>query len=248
MSSLSREIFDNYKKVHGDFVVDSHIGWEEKLAWFRDLYEVNYSSVIHQPNVKLLEVGCNQGFFLKVLSEKGFKDIYGIDLSTEDVHAAKTRWGMPNIFVADVQEFLHQSTLKFDVIFSKDVLEHIEKQKLSGLIAEIKNALNPGGMALFQVPNMDWLYSSHERYMDLTHEVGFTPQSLGQLLRLHFNQVELRKVSYLFPKNRKQRFLWGLLRDFYFLAYRFHLKVMGEGAAELWFDSREIVGICRNPL
>ena len=189
MNSLSREIFQNYKKVHGYFVVDSRMGWEEKLEWFRDLYELNYSKLLTQPDARLLEVGCNQGFFLKVLSEKGFNNIYGIDLSPEDVQIAKTRGGMQDIFVADVHEFLRESKLKFDVIFSKDVLEHVEKSQLLSFIAAIKNALNPGGMALFQVPNMDWLFSSHERYLDLTHEVGFTAQSLGQLLRLHFDQV-----------------------------------------------------------
>jgi len=248
MSSLRRNIFSNYKKVHGDFVVDSHVGWEDKLNWFRDLYELNYSRIINQKKSRLLEVGCSQGFFLKVLSDEGFEDIHGIDLSPEDVQLAKTRFGLRNVFVADVQEFLHETKLKFDVIFAKDVLEHIEKQRLSELIAVLKNSLNPGGIALFQVPNMDWLFSPHERYMDLTHEVGFTVQSLGQLLRLHFDHVELLKISYLFPKNWKQRFLWGTLREFYLSGHRFHLKVIGEGAPELWFDCREIVGICRNPL
>ncbi|MFN8006074.1 MAG: class I SAM-dependent methyltransferase [Terriglobia bacterium] len=226
--------------------MDTNVSWEEKLDWFRDLYGMNYSSVITNPNARVLEVGCNQGFFLKVLSEQGFKNLYGIDLSPEDVEIAKTKGGLANVFVADLHQFLCNSPLKFDVILAKDVLEHVEKSQLLSFVTTIKDALAPGGLVLFQVPNMDWLYSSHERFMDLTHEVGFTPQSLGQLLRLHFHQVEIRKVSYLFPKNWKQRLLWGPFRKLYLSGLRFHLKVMGEGASELWFDCREILGIGRN--
>ena len=38
-----------------------------------------------------------------------------------------------------------------------------------------------GGIAIIDVPNMDWFWNGHERYMDFTHEVGFTPESLEQI-------------------------------------------------------------------
>ena len=38
---------------------------------------------------------------------------------------------------------------------------------------------------------MDWLFATHERYMDFTHEVGFTKESLGQVCRSVFSKVDL---------------------------------------------------------
>ena len=36
---------------------------------------------------------------------------------------------------------------------------------------------------------MDWFLMGHERYMDFTHEVGFTPDSLTQICNKIFGNV-----------------------------------------------------------
>ena len=56
-------------------------------------------------------------------------------------------------------------------------------------------ALRAGGAVLIDVPNMDWLFAGHERYMDFTHELGFTQESLSQLLGGVFSEVVVRPVD-----------------------------------------------------
>jgi len=41
------------------------------------------------------------------------------------------------------------------------------------------------------VPNMDWLFVGHERYMDFTHEVGYTQESLVQVMSTVFSSVQV---------------------------------------------------------
>ena len=47
------------------------------------------------------------------------------------------------------------------------------------------------GVAIIQVPNMDWILSNHERYMDFTHEIGYTRESLADIFRLYFMKVDV---------------------------------------------------------
>lgn len=77
------------------------------------------------------------------------------------------------------------------MIFSKAVFEHIRKERILELFEKCKYALTNGGILIVEVPNMDWIYASHERYMDFTHEVGFNKDSLGQIARSVFGNCEL---------------------------------------------------------
>jgi hypothetical protein len=81
------------------------------------------------------------------------------------------------------------------MILIKAVLEHIPKQEVIPLLERIKHALKPGGLVLVDVPNMDWLFAQHERYMDFTHEVGFTLESLRQVMVNIFADVRVAPVD-----------------------------------------------------
>lgn len=69
------------------------------------------------------------------------------------------------------------------------VLEHISKDKVVDLLCLIKESLKIDGIVIIDVPNMDWILASHERYMDFTHQIGFTPDSLCQVMREVFGNV-----------------------------------------------------------
>lgn len=42
---------------------------------------------------------------------------------------------------------------------------------------------------------MDWFFASHERYLDFTHEVGFTAESLRQVMQTSFKHIEIHDVD-----------------------------------------------------
>lgn len=128
-------------------------------------------------------------------------------------------------------------------IVGKDILEHVEKDKLDGLLSLIHKALKSGGVAILQVPNMDWIMAQHERYMDLTHEVGFTRESFGEILRLYFRDVTIYPVKYEFPQSLKAKMVMSLAKPVLVRLTRLLLTILGEGAC--WFEYREILGVAR---
>lgn len=247
MTELRTRLFAEYRNVQAKPLVGDGAASRERLEWFRHLYRHNYARLFPHTGMRVLEIGCGEGWFVKVLMENGIHDATGIDLSPEDIAAGRERFGLTNIEVADAFDYLQAHPQSFDVIFAKDVLEHVERDALCPLLDAVSGALRPGGQAVFQVPNMDWIMSSHERYMDLTHEVGFTRESLAALGRLFFENVDIRKVDYIIPKSLRMKLCFLPLRALYLRLLRLHYRLVGGGADGVWFDAREIVAIFREP-
>lgn len=103
-------------------------------------------------------------------------------------------WG-GKCFLIDAFEYLSTNTKKFDIIYSRAMMEHIEKNRILEFLELVNNSLIEGGIALIEVPNMDWIWASHERYMDFTHEVGFTKESLRQIMRNFFDDVNIEYTN-----------------------------------------------------
>lgn len=173
--NYSDKLFKNYRKSHNQIS-----GLEPSVAetFACDYYCKYYQRLFAGLNRDslVLEIGCNAGYMLKQMAVvDGFKNLIGIDLSPDDLEIAKNT--LPRnvkLECMDAFEFLKGKDSVYDLIFSKAVFEHIEKCRVMELIELCKKALKPGGVLIIEVPNMDWIHAPHERYMDFTHEVGFT--------------------------------------------------------------------------
>jgi 2-polyprenyl-3-methyl-5-hydroxy-6-metoxy-1,4-benzoquinol methylase len=192
-------LFDSYHATHVAYLDGSDA---EKLAWFDE-----YARRVYLPHLALfdraqssvLDIGCNKGYLLAVLAGLGFQKLAGIDLSPEDVAKAQTIAPGAQLACVDALDYLSQHEAAFDLIFIKAVVEHIQKHEIIPLLEQIQRALRPGGAVLVDVPNMDWFFAPHERYMDFTHEVGFTRESLGQVMRNVFADVQITPVETVRP-------------------------------------------------
>jgi|YNPMSStandDraft_2_1061718.scaffolds.fasta_scaffold01478_1 SAM-dependent methyltransferase len=243
MTSTQEKIFAYYKEIRGDFLdVDD----ERIQHFFCNLLKFRYLQHIEAfRQARLLEIGCNKGYMLHALEKFGFTDLTGIDLSEGDLTIARGRTKISRIIRQDL--FEHLSTNCYDVILCKDVMEHIDKSKQEKFVKSIYNSLNPGGVAIIQVPNMDWFMSNHERYMDFTHEIGYTRESLGDIFRLYFpyKHVNIYPVSYIFQDNLKRKVIFGFIRPVFIKILRFLFKLLGEGANDTWFEYREIMVVVK---
>lgn len=193
-SDIRKRLFSNYANTHIAFLKESE---KEKLRWFKSYAELHYFPNFGQDSNsgQILEIGCNRGYLLKILNDHGYVNLTGIDLSPSDLeYAAKLNTGA-KLKCEDAFAHLGDHHEFYSLIIIKAVLEHIPKTQVAELIAAMKKSLVPGGTLLIDVPNMDWLFATHERYMDFTHEVGFTKESLGQLLRLEFGNATLVPIN-----------------------------------------------------
>lgn len=74
-----------------------------------------------------------------------------------------------------------------------DVLEHFEKHEVIRFLDLAYQKLTPDGKLILKVPNAaNPLLASSSRYMDFTHELSFTEESLSQVLKnASFNNVNV---------------------------------------------------------
>jgi 2-polyprenyl-3-methyl-5-hydroxy-6-metoxy-1,4-benzoquinol methylase len=210
---LRNKLFDNYSSRTNN--LDS--SYHEKYIWFNTYFKNFYKPFIStsiDKNLNILDIGCNRGYLLKVLKDNGYENLVGIDLSNDDLeHAKKLELNCP-ILNVDAFDYLEENKLKFDVIIIKAVLEHIPKDKVGKLIQLMYESLTNEGVLIIDVPNMDWLFASHERYMDFTHEVGFTKESIEQVLRLHFDKYKITTGDNIFHTNTLSRIRTKIARKF----------------------------------
>lgn len=239
MSDTSGEVLERYFEIHG-----SHLsGHTDRSEWFATYVRKNYLSYLPAQDGLVLEFGCGDGYVLNALKQAGYGNLEGIDVSPEFVAIAQKRTGITKISTANVFDFLPDKTSTYSAIISKAVVEHIEKERLSQLIKLSHQALKPGGVFIVDVPNMDWICASHERYMDITHQNGFTRESLESVLRLAFEQVSILPAERVFPMSVKSYIKTSILKPVVTWAVRQIYNVFGDGEASTWFEHRAIIGI-----
>ena len=145
-----------------------------------------YAILPHLPGSKtstILDVGCGYGRYLKALTEFGYCNAYGIDISEEQIRYAQERLGLKSCKVADGLGFLKDKNETYDVILLLDVLEHLSLDDSICLIRSVNRALKNAGVLVVQVPNAISPLAVH-RYGDLTHFRAYTTHSMEQTLLL----------------------------------------------------------------
>ncbi len=191
---MDEHIFDNYLEVgFKDWNDLSDAGIEKTVkyykAFFRDILPTD-------KNANIVDLGCGNGQFLKFLKEDGYKNYYGIDISGQQVDFCKEKI-TDRVRVADAFEFLSDKKNTFDAIVINDVLEHIPKEKLMLLLGLVRNALKNNGTFMAKVPNMSNPFGLVSRYIDITHEIGFTEFSMIECLGIAgFKDIKIKGVSY----------------------------------------------------
>jgi len=133
-------------------------------------------------NAAILDVACGGGNLLYYFKSKGFTNIKGVDLSPEQVSLA--RQVSEDVTLQDAIEYLREHPSEFDLIAGLDIIEHFPKDEVLNFLEAIKVSLRTSGMVVLQTPNLSGFMGSSVRFGDFTHEIGLTPVSLENLLRI----------------------------------------------------------------
>jgi len=133
-------------------------------------------------NATILELGCGHGALIHVARQMGYRNLHGVDVSSEQVAAAK-RLGIEGVEQDDVMEALSaQGDRSLDCVVAFDLIEHFTKTELVGLVDEVCRVLKPGGRWIIHTPNAESPFGNRMLFGDFTHELAFTRTSLAQLL------------------------------------------------------------------
>ncbi|OQA42998.1 MAG: GDP-mannose-dependent alpha-(1-6)-phosphatidylinositol monomannoside mannosyltransferase [Chloroflexi bacterium ADurb.Bin325] len=143
----------------------------------------------------VLDLGCGQGAFLRVLGEAGIAG-YGVDVDRGMVdvcHAAGLAAEVDDVFAA----LERAADASLGGVFSAHVIEHLPRVRLSELAALCWRKLRPGAALVWITPHGGALSPLHATfYKDLTHTRPLHPDLLRFLLEANgFRAVETRTLS-----------------------------------------------------
>lgn len=212
---------------------------QRKLAWLQH----NYAS--HLPKIngaRCLEIGPGKGELLQWLTERSI-EVHAVDLSEEIVRYCNEILPGSTELVNDTAAYLERHTAEYDVVFMLHVLEHVQKQDVIPLLRAVRAALVPGGRLIVEVPNMgNPFIGLYSRYVDFTHEVGFTAESLEFVFSAAgFTNANARAAE--LPQDRPYRILQHMAERLIGFVYRITGLAIGVRTPRLISHSIFAVGV-----
>lgn len=211
----------------------SHALTLKEYDFLERIYVKKFSSFLPtDKNSTIIDVACGAGHFLYFLKKNKYKNIHGIDLSKEQIDCA-TKMGLTEVEVADLFNYLPQYPEKYDMIIANDIIEHLTKDEIFNFLDTLYSALKPGGTILIGTVNAASLFGAAAVYFDFTHEQGFTPSSLSQVIRIcNFENVQIRGDGPVAHDIRSflRVCLWNIMK----MLLKGYLRVEAGTGRELW--------------
>ena len=204
----------NPKILYKDYFTPSSwkINWHAMLLIEKmiTLYNLNTNS-------QILEVGSNDGFFIEEFKKKKFKNVFGVEPS-KDVYLQSKKRGhrvINNFFSYKITKDKFKLKKKFDLIYSRQVLEHIPK--LNNFLKEIYKSLNENGFLMLEVPDHDMNFENFDYSFWEEHVNYFNLKTLELLLlknnfRIIHHETTLYsgKALIVFAEKNKKKFKFSM--------------------------------------
>ncbi|MCK5240865.1 class I SAM-dependent methyltransferase [bacterium] len=185
--------YRNFVSKHWKYI---HVLSKEEYDFHSKLYAKTFLK--HMPkdkNAVIMDVACGAGHFMYFLKKEGYQNVVGIDISSEQLELAK-QMDVRSVKEEDLFTYLPQHSGQYDMILGNDIIEHLNKDEVLQLLDAMFTALKPGGKILISTENAASLFGASRVFIDFTHEQGFTPISLNQVLRVcGFDEVSVYGIG-----------------------------------------------------
>jgi 2-polyprenyl-3-methyl-5-hydroxy-6-metoxy-1,4-benzoquinol methylase len=203
--------YRGYVSTHWQF---SHTLSKENFQFIQKVYRKRYGSFLPKnKTARILDLACGLGYFLYYLQQEGYTNFGGIDVSKEQLDITRSL-GITQVQEIDLHSYLPQHQAEFDLIVANDIIEHFTKDEIIRFLDLLYRALKPGGRVILSTANMASLYGARTMFSDFTHETGFTPESLAQILRVcQYTAVKVYAENPIIHDFRSllRAGLWGIL-------------------------------------
>ena len=158
---------------------DTH-AWYVGLRWMLNFVlrkvQTNYSLGSQPSSLMILDVGCGTGATLQFLERRGVS--FGIDFSPVAISYCRKRRQTRTAVASAMQLPFPSET--FDAVVCLDVLCHQAIGDKRAPLREIYRVLKKGGVAVFNLPAFQALYSSHD--VQVHTDRRFTRKEVQDLL------------------------------------------------------------------
>lgn len=193
-------------------------------------------------SLSVLEIGCGEGGNLLPFLEEGCARITGIDISQNKIENARKFYaGIPGgskieFIAADIYD--SSSAGSFDLVMTRDVLEHIHDQEK--FLAFVKRFASPGGILFVAFPPWNSPFGGHQQMCDsrilsklpwihllprkiyrlLLRAFGETPAKIEGLLEIRDTGINIGR----FEKTIKKEGFLTLKKSLWFINPNFEVK------------------------
>jgi len=210
---------------------------------FGRFYKSNYLK--HLPkdkNAIILVLCCGPGYFLNLLKNEGYTNVFGIDSDPEKLKYAKKK--DLSCDTAHAFEFLDKTRETYDVIFVEQEICHLEKEEVLIFLNLLWKSLKENGTLMIHSLNgANPITGAEALAQNFDHYATYTEYSLRQILEhSNFHQIEVFPLKlYIFyenPLNYIGLTIDAILNTFFKLCFVFY------GKANRIF-SKKIAAICK---
>ena len=164
----------------------------KNLNWWNKIFEKRLSILkkILRKKGSIIDIGCGPGFFLKYAKTKKWK-VFGIEPSLKAYNYAKNSLGK-NVINSDLDNLVKFNHMKFDVVYSHGVLEHLRKPK--DFANSAKKLLKNKGIMFISVANDFNLFQYSMTFNNRKRPWWIIPPE-------HINYFNFESIITLFKKN-----------------------------------------------
>ncbi len=148
---------------------------------------------------RVLEFGCGIGAYVREI-RRYTPHVFGFDIEIERLQTGRSA-GVAGLLAA-AAERLPFADNAFDVVFSNEVLEHVEDDRAA--CCEIARVLRPGGRAVIFAPNRLYPFETHGIYWRGQYHFGnkplvnWLPDAIRNALAPHVRAYTSRQLRALF--------------------------------------------------
>ncbi|MEX2126173.1 MAG: methyltransferase domain-containing protein [Woeseia sp.] len=189
------EPFDSFWQAPDDI--------ESGYAKFDAYYKANFLPLMPaNKTARILVISCGPGYLVKCLSDRGYKNVLGID-SFPDKIAYATKRGL-NCRVERGFEHVASHPDEYDAIVAEQELNHLTLDESLSFLALCRKSLHKGGLLLVYAMNgAHPLYGAENLAHNIDHFYTVTEFSLGQIMSAGgFKDVKIHPLKlYVFWKN-----------------------------------------------
>ena len=160
----------------------------------------------------VLDIGTGNGHLVRYMLDQGAGRITSVEIYPTLYQRAKSVFDANqnvSIYQANIFDFLQQKRSEYDIVVCFDVIEHLPQNEGITLASLIYESLSPKGLCIFRTDNMANIFvGAYSRYMDITHQTGFTEFSLSHLMSFAgFTNIKIIDPSFQ-PFSRLARNYW----------------------------------------
>lgn len=182
---------------------------ETEVSWFQAYPKtsVEFLELFKLPlESNIIDVGGGDSHFVDALLEKGYKNIFVLDISSNAIDRAKTRLGersgKVNWIVSDITQF--EPKVKFDFWHDRAAFHFLtSEEKINKYVSIAENAINKNGYLV-----LDTFSESGPKKCSGLEIKQYNETSMSSRFEMAFERIKCFTESHLTPFNTLQNFLF----------------------------------------